>query len=97
MGGVTAELLADTVTLIWPVNAADVTAGLRRLKLWPMLDGYRGRPLADVAALAAMAVAVGRVVAEDSSIEEIEINPVMVRAAGAGAVAVDASIRKGKT
>ena len=97
MGGVTAELLADTVTLIWPVNEADVTAGLRRLKLWPMLDGYRGRPLADVAALAAMAVAVGRVVAEDSSIEEIEINPVMVRAAGAGAVAVDALIRKGKT
>ena len=92
MGGVTAEVLADTITLVWPVSEADIGAALRRLRLWPMLDGYRGRPRADVAALAAMAVRLGMVMAEDARLEEIEINPVMLRTEGA--VAVDALIRR---
>ncbi len=92
MGGVTAEVLADTVTLVWPVSEAEIGAALRRLRLWPLLDGYRGRARADVAALAAMAVRLGMVMAEDARLEEIEINPVMLRAEGA--VAVDALIRR---
>lgn len=92
MGGVTAEVLADTVTLVWPVSEAEIIAALRRLRLWALLDGYRGRPRADVAALAAMAVRLGKVMAEDAQLEEIEINPVMLRAEGA--VAVDALIRR---
>ena len=74
------------------VGEAEIGAALRRLRLWPMLDGYRGRPRADVAALAAMAVRLGMVMAEDSRLEEIEINPVMLRTEGA--VAVDALIRR---
>jgi acyl-CoA synthetase (NDP forming) len=93
MGGVTAEVLADTVTLIWPVTESEVTAALCRLRLWPLLDGYRGRPRADVAALAAMAVRLGTAMAADPALEEIEINPVLLRESGA--VAVDALIRKG--
>ena len=92
MGGVTAEVLADTVTLIWPVTADQVLAEMRKLRLWPLLDGYRGRPRADIATLAAMAVRLGWVMAGDASLEEIEINPVMVRESGA--VAVDALIRR---
>ena len=92
MGGVTAEVLADTVTLVWPVSEAEIGAALRRLRLWPVLDGYRGRTRADVAALAAMAVRLGQLMAEDAQLEEIEINPVMLRAQGA--VAVDALIRR---
>ena len=92
IGGVTAELLADTVTLIWPVTEAEVLAGLQRLRLWPLLDGYRGRAKADVGALAAMAVRLGVLMAADAALDEIEINPVMLREAGA--VAVDALIRR---
>ncbi|MDP2739633.1 MAG: acetate--CoA ligase family protein [Pseudorhodobacter sp.] len=92
IGGVTAELLADTVTLILPVTEAEILAGLRRLRLWPLLDGYRGRPRADVAALAAIAVRLGALMATDPGLEEIEINPILVRESGA--VAVDALIRK---
>ncbi|MBL8563985.1 MAG: acetate--CoA ligase family protein [Gemmobacter sp.] len=92
MGGVTAEVLADTVTLVWPVSEAEIIAGLRQLRLWPLLDGYRGRPRADVAALAAMALRLGALMAADARLEEIEINPVMLRAGGA--VAVDALIRR---
>jgi len=92
MGGVTAEVLADTVTLIWPATEAEVLAAMRRLRLWPLLDGYRGRARADMAAVADIAVRLGRLMAGRPEIEEIEINPILVRASGA--VAVDALIRE---
>ncbi len=59
MGGVTAEVLADTVTLILPATAPEVLAAMRKLRLWPLLDGYRGRAKADMAAVAAIAVKLG--------------------------------------
>jgi acyl-CoA synthetase (NDP forming) len=92
MGGVTAEVLADTVTLILPATADQILESLRGLRLWPLLDGYRGRPKADMAALAQLAVQLGDMMAADASLEEIEINPVLVRQKGA--VAVDALIRR---
>ncbi|MFN4130113.1 MAG: acetate--CoA ligase family protein, partial [Paracoccaceae bacterium] len=92
MGGVTAELLADTVTLLLPVSRAEVLAALRALRLYPLLNGYRGRARGDLAALADL---VGRLcdLMSDDSFEEIELNPVLVFAQGV--VAVDALIRKG--
>lgn len=92
MGGVTAEVLADTVTLILPATQAEVLVALRRLRLWPLLDGYRGRPRADMAAVAEIAVKLGALMLARPEMEEIEINPILVRTAGA--VAVDALIRK---
>lgn len=92
MGGVTAEVLADTVTLVWPATEAQVLEAAQRLRLWPLLDGYRGRPKADMGAVAAMAVRLGDMMLADESLEEIEINPVMVRELGA--VAVDALVRR---
>jgi acetate---CoA ligase (ADP-forming) len=88
LGGVTAELLADTVTLVCPVTEAEVLKALRRLRLWPLLDGYRGRPEADVAAVADVAMRLQGML--DGAVTEVEINPLMVR--GLGAVAADAVI-----
>ncbi|WP_413876887.1 acetate--CoA ligase family protein [Albidovulum sp.] len=92
LGGVTAEVLADTVTLVWPATEAEMLAALRRLRLWPLLDGYRGRPKADMAAVAGIALRLGALMLARPEIEEIEINPILVREAGA--VAVDALIRE---
>jgi acetate---CoA ligase (ADP-forming) len=92
MGGVTAEVLADTVTLVLPVTQAQVLEAAQSLRLWPLLDGYRGRPRADMAAVAGIAVRLGALMMTDGSLEEIEINPVMVRESGA--VAVDALVRR---
>ncbi|MEY4984508.1 MAG: hypothetical protein RIR62_2774 [Pseudomonadota bacterium] len=94
-GGVTAELLADTQTLVLPVTEAGVADALRRLRLWPLLDGYRGRVRADVAAVIAAVMALQDLMAARTDIEEIEINPLMVRAEGA--VAVDAVIWEAET
>ncbi len=92
MGGVTAEVLADTVTLVLPATEAQVLEAMRSLRLWPLLDGYRGRPRADMASVARIAVALGARMLTDETLEEIEINPILARAKGA--IAVDALIRK---
>jgi acyl-CoA synthetase (NDP forming) len=92
MGGVGAELLADTVTLILPASAEEMLAALRRLRLWPLLDGYRGRAKADMQAVVAMALMLAAMMLARPDLEEIEINPILVRTEGA--VAVDALIRK---
>ena len=91
LGGVTAELLADTVTLILPVSEAETLAAMQRLKLWPLLDGYRGRAKADSASVTKITARLGALMLTDASIEEIEINPLIVLANGA--VAVDALVR----
>ena len=92
MGGVTAEVLADTVTLVLPATEREIIEAAQRLRLWPLLNGYRGRPKADIAAVAAIASRLGTLMLADDSLEEIEINPVLVREIGA--VAVDALIRR---
>jgi acetate---CoA ligase (ADP-forming) len=58
------------------------------LRLWPLLDGYRGRARADVAAVVDVALRVQAML--DGPLVEVEINPLMVLSVGA--VAVDAVI-----
>ncbi len=92
MGGVTAEILADTATLVLPVAEGEIMNAMKGLRLWPLLDGYRGRPRADATAVAGLAARLAALMLADDGLEEIEINPVMVREKGA--VAVDALIRR---
>ena len=89
-GGVNAELFADTITLVAPVSSEEIEAGLRRLRLWPLLDGYRGKPRADVGAVVEVCLRLQDLMAQRQSLTEIEINPLMVRPQGA--VAADAVI-----
>lgn len=92
MGGVMAELLADTATLVLPVTHAQIEAALRSLRLFALLDGYRGRPRADLEALVRMIWIVAGMLEEDARLEEIEVNPVLVFEKGVAAV--DALIRR---
>jgi acetyl-CoA synthetase len=93
-GGVLTELLRDSVTLLPPFTAAAIGAALGRLRLAPLLAGYRGRPPADVAALVQTALACTRyALANLERLAELDLNPVIVRPEGLGAVAVDALIR----
>lgn len=94
MGGVTAELLADTVTLVLPVMADEVAAAIDRLRLAPLLNGYRGRPIADTAAIVDVVMRLQSLLEAEPAYTEIELNPLILRERGRGAVAVDALIRK---
>jgi acetyl-CoA synthetase len=93
-GGVLTELLRDSVTLLPPFTAAGIRAALGRLRVAKLLGGYRGRPAGDVAALVQAALACTRYAAANvEQLAELDLNPVIVRPAGLGAVAVDALIR----
>ena len=94
-GGVTAELLDDTATLVLPVTGDEIRVALRSLRLWPLLDGYRGRARANVAAVVEVALALQAMLAADRLLAEIEINPLMVTTDGA--IAVDAVIWREET
>ncbi len=91
-GGTEAELLADTQTLVLPVTEHDITEALKRLRLAPLLHGYRGRPKADTQAVVETALTLQHMLHQDPTLTEVEINPLMVQQSGA--VAVDALIRK---
>lgn len=91
-GGVAAELLRDSVTLLLPVDETAAEAAIRSLKLAPLLNGWRGRPQADIAAAARAVVALsGFALAHAARLEELDINPLIVTASGA--IAADALIR----
>ncbi|MHB8475348.1 MAG: acetate--CoA ligase family protein [Steroidobacteraceae bacterium] len=93
-GGVLTEMLSDSVSLLPPWTHASVDAALKRLTIGKLLAGFRGKPAADVAALIETILGVARYAAENAStLVEIDVNPVIVRGAGAGAVAVDTMIR----
>ncbi len=82
MGGVSAELLRDTQTLVLPVAGDDVHAAINRLKMAPLLFGYRGRPVADVTAAVEAIMALIELVMNNETIDEIEINPHACRNGG---------------
>lgn len=94
-GGIQAELWRDTVRLLPPWTPESIDAALRQLRCWPLLQGFRGRPAADVPALvAAIAAIAAHASAERATLLELEVNPMIVLAAGRGAIAVDALIRE---
>ena len=93
-GGVLTELLRDSITLLPPFDAAAIEAALRSLRMARLLSGFRGRPAGDLPALVETALACARYAhAHLDTLAELDINPVIVRPAGSGAVAVDALIR----
>jgi acetate---CoA ligase (ADP-forming) len=86
-GGVMTELWGDVTHLLAPVSHAEVVTALGRLRSAPLLHGFRGRPAADVDALADLVVTLVDAVV-GTGVVEVELNPVLVGTAGA--VAVDA-------
>ena len=93
-GGVLAEALSDSQVLLLPVIKEEIKASLDRLRLAPTLYGWRGRPSADVDAVVQTVLQVERLVlANLDSLEELDINPLIVRKEKEGVVAVDAMVR----
>ena len=86
-GGVTTELWSDLTHLLAPVTHDEVKVALTRLRCAPLLAGFRGRPAADVDALADLVVRLtDAAIAHGSDIVAVELNPVLVGQRGATAV-----------
>lgn len=93
LGGVLTEIYRDLRHELLPLNETEVETMLRRLLAFPLLDGFRGRPQADLQAACSAIAAVGRaMLAAPPHVKEIEVNPLLVREQGQGVVALDALI-----
>jgi len=79
--------------LIPPFDTDEVIEAFDRLHVAPVLYGVRGEPPLDLEAVAAIAVRLGEIMqAGQGRIASIDLNPVMVRARGEGAVVADALV-----
>lgn len=95
LGGVLIEALNAAELLPADISHARAVDRIRDLRGAKLLGEFRGRPARDVEAVADVVVRVGAAMRAGLNIEEIDINPLMVMAAGDGAVALDALIVTG--
>jgi acyl-CoA synthetase (NDP forming) len=90
-GGVLTELLKDSVTLLLPTSREEITRALKSLKVWKLVDGFRGKSGDQQAVIEAIMAVAAFAKAYGAQIEELDVNPLLVLPKGA--VAVDALIR----
>lgn len=93
LGGVTVEVLRDVRFSITPITDQDAIEMIRGIRGFPLLDGYRGAPKADLESLVDLLLRVSRLVEEIPAIEELDFNPVRAYGPERGAVVLDARVR----
>ncbi|MEM7562599.1 MAG: acetate--CoA ligase family protein [Pseudomonadota bacterium] len=90
-GGILVELLKDSQTLLMPATREEVESALLKLKSAPLLQGYRGKPKADIKACVDAIMAIqAYAVANAETLSELDVNPLLV--GPHGATAADALI-----
>jgi acyl-CoA synthetase (NDP forming) len=88
-GGVLVELLADRAVALPPLSPARARAMIDRLRIRPLLDGWRGAPAADVDAVVDTLVALGEIaLSHGDRIDALELNPVVAGPGGTTALDV---------
>lgn len=92
LGGIWTEALADVRLLPPDLAESEILAEISRLKGARLLSGMRGSPPLDVVSLARAVATIGALMRDASALLEIEINPLIVHAQGAGVAALDALI-----
>ncbi len=93
LGGVYTEILHDVTYRIAPFNLDEAHAMLGELKGRVLLDGARGQPPRDIDALAQALVQVaGLAWTLRNRLQELDINPLLVRSRGQGVIAADALV-----
>ncbi|HVP02733.1 MAG TPA: acetate--CoA ligase family protein [Solirubrobacteraceae bacterium] len=90
-GGPTAELAGDVQARLAPLARSQVAAMLRRLRTFPLLEGYHGGPVADIAAVEDLVVRIAALADAQPAIAELDLDPVI--ATPTGVVTVDARVR----
>jgi acetyltransferase len=78
MGGVAAEVFQDRALGLPPLNEALARRMLSALKSWPLLQGYRGKPGANIDRLIETIMRFSYLVADYPEIKELDINPLLV-------------------
>jgi acetyl coenzyme A synthetase (ADP forming)-like protein len=96
LGGIFVELMGDVRFRIAPLTDRDADELLHEIRGFPLLQGHRGRPAADVEALRDVLLRVSRLADEIPEIVELDLNPVIALPDGHGCRIVDARIKVGR-
>ena len=91
-GGVFVELLQDSSVLILPVSREDIRLALSNLKVFKLLEGYRGGMRGDIEAVIDSVMSVIELI-RTNAVEELDINPLLVLKGSDGVVAADTLIK----
>jgi len=92
-GGILVELVADSVSLLLPVDRDKVEKAIRSLSVAKLIDGYRGKPAGDMQEAVDAVVGIAAYAEKNwDNLLELDVNPLMVLSEGEGAVAADALI-----
>ena len=90
IGGILVELLEDVSFRIAPITEYDAREQIHEIKGFPILDGYRGKPKADIDAIVKTLLKISDFVIKHEEINEMDLNPVFIYENGL--VCVDARI-----
>ncbi len=90
IGGILVELLEDVSFRIAPITEYDAREMIKEIKGFPILDGYRGKPKADIDAIVKTLLKVSELVIKHEEIYEMDLNPVFIY--DKGLICVDARI-----
>ena len=90
-GGTTAELIQDVAVRITPLTDIDAREMIRSLRTFPLLDGYRGAPRCNIAAVEDVLLRMSAMVEAHPEIVELDCNPLIVTPERA--LIVDARVR----
>jgi len=90
IGGILVELLEDVSFRIAPITEYDAKEMIHEIKGFPILDGYRGKPKADINAIVNTLLKISELVTKYEEINEMDLNPVFIYEKGL--VCVDARI-----
>ena len=94
-GGILTELLKDSVTLILPTTRTEIERALKTLKVWTLVEGFRGKSGDQQAVFRAVEAVADFANANRGLVEEVDVNPLLVLKDGA--IAVDALIKMRKS
>ena len=96
LGGIHVEILKDVCFRVTPITDRDAAEMVRSIKGYRLLEGYRGHPPADIAAIEDLLLRIARLVEEVPQIAELDLNPIIALPPGRGCQIVDARIRVAK-
>ncbi len=90
LGGIYVEVLKDISLRVCPLDPAEARSMIREIRSFPLFQGVRGEPPSDLATLEECLLRLSQLAMDHPEICEADINPVLVKPAGEGAVALDA-------
>ncbi|HTP54200.1 MAG TPA: acetate--CoA ligase family protein [Thermoplasmata archaeon] len=92
LGGIYVEVLRDVTFRLAPLRPLSAQHMIESVRAYPLLQGVRGEPPGDLGALSEAIERISQLAIDLPEIAELDLNPLIVRPAGHGVVAVDARI-----